>query len=64
MTDQFTSLSPAALKDIVAHLDDSLEVFTRQSGELTAADVQIKKMLIALRAKLIEKLENHPDADR
>ena len=64
MTDQFTSLSPAALKDIVAHLDDSLEVFARQSGELTAADAQIKKMLIALRAKLIEKLENHPDADR
>lgn len=64
MTDQFTSLNPAALRDIVGHLDESLAVLARQPERLSAADLQIKKMLIALRARLVEKLENYPDAER
>ena len=64
MTDQFTSLSAAALRDIVAHIDASLAVFARQAERPSAADAQIKKMLITLRTRLLEKLENLPEAER
>ena len=61
MTDQYTFLSPAALRDIIANLDQSLAVFDRYPGRLPANELQVKKMLIALRARLIEQLENHPE---
>ncbi|MDB6113580.1 MAG: hypothetical protein JWQ62_525 [Lacunisphaera sp.] len=63
MTDQFTSLSPAALKDIVAHIDRSLSVFARHPNPLSAPELQIKKMLEVLRTRLADKLQNHPEAE-
>ena len=63
MTDQYTSLRPAALKDIIAHIDESLAVFSRHSHPLSESEVQIKRMLGALRARLAEKLANHPESE-
>jgi hypothetical protein len=63
MTDQYTSLSPAALKDIITHIDQSLAILARHRDRLNATESQIKKMLMALRAKLVDKLERHPDAE-
>lgn len=61
MTDQFTSLSPAALRDIIAKIDESLAIFAQQSDRLHATELQAKSMLMALRARMVERLENHPD---
>lgn len=63
MTDQYTSLSPAALKDIIAHLDGSLATFSRHSHPLSESELQIKRMLVALRARLADKLKNHPESE-
>jgi hypothetical protein len=63
MTDQYTSLSPAALKDIITHIDQSLAILARHLDGLSATELQIKKMLMALRARLVDRLENHPDAE-
>jgi hypothetical protein len=63
MTDQFTSLSPAALRDIIAKIDESLAVFERHSGRLHATEFQAKNMLLALRARMMERLQNHPESD-
>lgn len=63
MTDQFTSLSPAALKDIIAHIDRSLAVFARHPNQLSAPELQIKRMLEALRLRLADQLQNHPEAE-
>jgi len=57
MTDQFTSLTPAAIKDIVGHLDESIAVFDKYKGRMTASEIQVKSMLSALRRQLIEQLE-------
>lgn len=61
MTDQFTSLSPTALRDIIAKIDESLAIFERHSGRLHAAEFQAKNMLLALRSRMLERLEHHPD---
>jgi hypothetical protein len=63
MTDQFTSLSPAALRDIIANIDESLAVFGRHAGRLHATEFQAKNMLLALRARMVERLANHPEGD-
>ncbi len=61
MTDQFTSLSPAAMRDILAKIDESLAIFERHSGRLHASEFHAKSMLLALRAQMMERLRNHPD---
>ncbi len=63
MTDQFTSLNASALKDIIVNIDLSLAVFARHSNRLTASELQIKKMLEALRTRLLDKLQNHPELE-
>jgi len=56
MTDQFTSLTPAAIRDIISHLDESIAVFGKYKGRMTASEIQVKSMLAALRRQLLEEL--------
>jgi hypothetical protein len=56
MTDQFTSLTPAAIKDIIVHLEESIAVFDKYKGRMTASEIQVKSMLAALRRQLLEQL--------
>lgn len=63
MTDQFTSLTPAAIREIMAHLDDSIEVFDKYSGRLSAAELQVKSMLSAMRRQLFEQLRANSKSD-
>jgi hypothetical protein len=62
MTDQFTSLTPAAIKDIIAHLDESIAVFERNKGRMSASELQVKSMLAALRRQLTEQLGQQHDS--
>lgn len=57
MTDQFTSLSASAIKEIVAHIDKSLQVFEKYQGRMSVSELQVKSMLTALRAQLHDQLE-------
>jgi hypothetical protein len=56
MTDQFTSLTPAAIKEIITHIDESIAVFEKYKGRISAPELQVKSMLMAMRRQLIEQL--------
>jgi hypothetical protein len=56
MTDQFTSLTPAAIKEIISHIDESVAVFEKYKGRMSAPELQVKSMLMAMRRQLIEQL--------
>ena len=56
MTDQFTSLTPAAIKEIISHIDQSVAVFEKYKGRISAPELQVKSMLMAMRRQLIEQL--------
>lgn len=56
MTDQFTSLTPAAIKEIITHIDESVAVFDKYRGRLSVPELQVKSMLMAMRRQLIEQL--------
>lgn len=56
MTDQFTSLSPRALKEIIEKLDEGLAQFERRPTPLPAAELKIQRMMRELRARLAERL--------
>jgi hypothetical protein len=56
MTDQFTSLTPAAIKEIITHIDESVAVFDKYKGRLSAPELQVKSMLMAMRRQLLEQL--------
>jgi hypothetical protein len=58
MTDQFTSLTPSAIREILAHIDESLAVFEKNKGRISITDLRIKSMLTTLRAQLNEQLDN------
>jgi hypothetical protein len=57
MTDQFTSLPLAALKDIVAHVEESISLIEKHKGRITASDIQVKSMLSAVRRQLVEHMK-------
>lgn len=59
MTDQFTSLTPAAIKEIITHIDESVAVFAKYKGRMTASEIQVKSMLMALKRQLLEQLDQH-----
>lgn len=63
MTDQFTSLSPAALRNIIANIDESLAIFAQHPDRLHATELQAKSQLVALRAQMVARLEKHPEND-
>lgn len=56
MTDQFTSLPLTTIKDIISHIDESILLIEKhkQKGRITAAEIQIKSMLSAVRRQLVE----------
>lgn len=54
MTDQFTSLPLTALKDIIAHIDESIALIEKHKGRVTASEIQVKSMLSAVRRQLLE----------
>jgi hypothetical protein len=56
MTDQFTSLPLDALKDIVAHLDESISLMNKHNGRISATEIQVKSMLTAVRRQLQEHI--------
>jgi hypothetical protein len=57
MTDQFNSLTPAAIKEIIEHIEESIAVFAKYKGRMTASELQVKSMLSALRRQLLEQLD-------
>ena len=57
MTDQFNSLTPAAIKEIIEHIEESISVFEKYKGRMTASELQVKSMLSALRRQLLEQLD-------
>ena len=61
MTDQFTSLSPRALKEIIEKLDEGLAHFEQRKTRLPAAEIKIQKMMKELRARLAERLASRPE---
>lgn len=61
MTDQFTSLTPAALREIIDKLDLSLAVFAQHQGPLGVAEQNVRQMLTELRTRLADRLASHPD---
>jgi hypothetical protein len=61
MTDQYTSLSLATLKEISAGVDRTLAIFDRQTKPLSAAEESVRSMLRKLRLQLDKQLEDHPE---
>lgn len=61
MTDQFTSLSSAAIREIIAKLDVGLRQF-EQRPVLSDSEANIRKMMTNLRDALAEKLKGLPDS--
>lgn len=61
MTDQFTSLSPAAIREIIAKLDDGLRHFQKRPV-LSDSEAKIQKMMKTLRDALEKKLQGLPDS--
>jgi hypothetical protein len=57
MTDQFTSLTPTAIREIIAHIDESVAVFEKYKGRLSVPELQVKSMLMAMRRQLLEQLD-------
>lgn len=64
MTDQFTSLTSTAIKEIVAHIDNSLAVFEKYQGRMSVPEVQVKSMLTTLRKQMLEQLQRQLDRER
>jgi hypothetical protein len=60
MTDQFTSLSSAAIREIIAKLDAGLRPLNERKV-LSDSEAKIKKMMTELRETLIEKLAGMKD---
>lgn len=56
MTDQFTSLTSTAIKEIITHIDQSIAVFEKYKGRISAPELQVKSMLMAMRRQLVEQL--------
>lgn len=56
MTDQFTSLTPAAITEIIKHIDESIAVFDKYKGRMTGTEIKVKSMLLTLRSQLADQL--------
>ena len=64
MTDQYTSLSLPALKEIAANVDRALALFDRHRMPLASAEEDVRAMLQKLRLQLQKQLEHHPENRR
>ena len=56
MTDQFTSLNPAAIREMINHIDASLAVLDRYRIRATVAQLEIRVMLKTIRGQLEKQL--------
>lgn len=63
MTDQFTSLTSAAIKEIISHIDNSLSVFDKYKGRMSVAELQVKSMLTALRRQMLDQLRRQSERE-
>jgi hypothetical protein len=63
MTDQFTSLTPAAIKEIIVHIDESIAVFDKYKGRMTGTEIKVKSMLLTLRSQLLDQLSRQADRE-
>jgi hypothetical protein len=63
MTDQFTSLTPTAIREIISHIDESVAVFEKYKGRMSAPELQVKSMLMAMKRQLIEQLNRQNETD-
>ncbi|HYC71970.1 MAG TPA: hypothetical protein VEB66_12230 [Opitutaceae bacterium] len=63
MTDQFTSLSSAAIKEILSHIDNSLSAFEKYKGRMSVPELQVKSMLTALRKQMAEQLQRQAERE-
>lgn len=63
MTDQFTSLTTAAIKEIISHIDKSLAVFEKYRGRMSVPELQVKSMLTALRKQMVEQLQRQTERE-
>lgn len=61
MTDQYTSLTLATLKEIAAGLDRTLALFNRHGRTLASAEEDVRAMLQKLRLQVEKQIEHHPD---
>lgn len=64
MTGQRTSLSLAALKQIIAGIDQSIAVFDRTGASLTSSEWGVRNMLYKLRGELAGQIDRHPENRR
>lgn len=62
MTDRATSLKPAALREIINHLNDCIRVM-ETSDRHTLGEIKIKSMLTALRRQMEEYLAQRINED-
>jgi hypothetical protein len=58
VTGRSNSLSKADLREIIAHLDSSLDILNRRSGQLSAAELSLKSMLATLKRDLEGQLKS------
>lgn len=56
MTDQSMALNPDAVRAILGHLDNSIDILDRHHVRLTISELQIKQMLSTLRQQLLAEL--------
>ncbi len=64
MTDHITSLTPAAMREIIGKLDEGLALFEQQKGRLSASESKVQQMMVDVRNQLSDQLARHPDFEK
>ena len=64
MTGQYTSLTLAALKQILAGIEGTLAIIDREGDFLSSSEKRVKDMLQRLRRQVQNQIENHPENRR
>jgi len=63
VTGRSNSLSKADIREIIAHLDSSLDILNRRAGQLSAAELSLKSMLVTLKRDLEVQLKSRDHLD-
>lgn len=58
MTDRTSSLTPKAMHEIIAHLDDALRVLDRESRNPAGQQRHLRNMLLTVRGQLLEQVRS------
>jgi hypothetical protein len=64
MTDQYTSLSLGALKEILGGVRETLAIFARHRHPLASSEEDVRTKLLALERQLEKHIEHHPERRR